>query len=231
MKITSAVALIAIWVTVLPAAQAPAWTLEQVLGKLEQAGRTFRSMESQIERTKVTVIVNDEYVDSGKAYFTVNGKRTRIKFDFLKPEAQSMLIADGKVLLYYPKLKSAQEYLLGENQDKTEFLLVGFGPANQDIRRLYNVTLIGDETIAGKKTSVVELVPKSPQAAARFKSIRLWIDQQLWVPVQSKVTEASNDYQIVKFTGTRINGRIPDSVFDARLPKDVKKSNMGTIKL
>jgi outer membrane lipoprotein-sorting protein len=170
-------------------------------------------------------------VDSGKAYFTVNGKATRIKFDFQKPEAQSMIISDGKVLLYYPKLKIAQEYLLGANQEKTEFLLVGFGPANQEIRRLYNATLAGEEIIGGRKASVVELKPKSVQAAARFKSIRLWMDQQTWIPLQTRVTEASNDYQTVRFTNVRMNARISDSVFDMKLPKDVRKSNMGTIKL
>src|SRR5688572_31700343 len=87
------------FVTSVAVAQAQTFTLDQVLTNMEQAGRNFRSMESSIERTKVTVIVNDQYVDSGKAYFTVSGKETRIKFYFLKPEAQSMLIAQGKVLL------------------------------------------------------------------------------------------------------------------------------------
>jgi outer membrane lipoprotein-sorting protein len=210
---------------------APAYSLDQVLTHMEQAGRAFRSMESSIERTKVTVVINDEYKDSGKAYFTVNGKNTRIKFDFQKPEPQSMTISDGKVLLYYPKLKIAQEYLLGANQDKTEFLLVGFGPANQEIRRLYDAALIGEEVIGGKKASVIELKPKSPQAAARFKAIRLWMDQQGWIPLQTRVTEASNDYQMVRFTDVRINARVSDSVFDMKLPGDVKKSNMGTLKL
>jgi outer membrane lipoprotein-sorting protein len=223
--------LLCAWATLGVTAYGQTFTLDQVLTKMEQNGKAFRSMESAIERTKVTVIVNDEYVDSGKAYFTVNGKETRIKFEFLKPDLQSLLIAQGKVLIYYPRLKMAQEYLLGENQDKTEFLLVGFGPSNQDIRRLYEAALAGEEVLGGKKTTVLDLKPKSAQALARFKAIRLWIDQESWTPVQSRVTEASNDYQIVKFTGVRINGRISDSVFDAKLPKDVKKTNMGKIGL
>jgi outer membrane lipoprotein-sorting protein len=110
-------------------------------------------------------------------------------------------------------------------------MLVGFGPSNKDIRRLYNTKLIGEEALDGKKTTVIELVPKSPQLLARFKSIRLWMDQTGWFPLQTKVTEASNDYQIVKFTAIKMNMKISDSVFSTKLPADVKKSVMGTIKL
>lgn len=214
-----------------PYSQAQSYPLDQVLTQMAQTGKTFQAMEATMERTKVTVVVNDQFVDSGKVYFAGRGKSARIKFDILKPEAQVLLIENGKALLYYPKLKDAQEYSLGENQDKAEFLLIGFGPANESIRKYYNATLVGEETLAGKKASVIDLVPKVPEVLSRFKTIRLWMDQQTWTPLQTKVTEASNDYQIVKFTNVKMNSRVPDSVFNIKLPKDVRKTNMGTIKM
>ena len=41
-----------------------------------------------------------------------------MKIDFTAPAAQSMIIDKGKLLLYYPKIKQAQEYVLGQSQDK-----------------------------------------------------------------------------------------------------------------
>jgi outer membrane lipoprotein-sorting protein len=206
-------------------------TLDQLLAQMAQTGRDFRSMEASIERTKVTVIVNDKFVDSGKVYFTGRGTSARIKFEILKPEPQLMLIRDGKALLYYPKLKDAQEYSLGHNQDKAEFLLIGFGPANESISKYYDVTLVGAETVDGKNATVIDLKPKAREVLSRFKLIRLWIDPQKWTPVQTRVTEASNDYQIVKFSNIRMNSAISESVFGIKLPKDVRKTNMGTIKM
>jgi outer membrane lipoprotein-sorting protein len=207
-------------------ASAQTYTLDQVLGKMEENGKNFRSMQASMERTKVTVIVNDKAVDSGTVYFARRGKDPRIMVDITKPEQQRMLIDQGKALLFFPKLKQVQEYFLGKDQDKAEFLLIGFGQSNQDIRNVYDTTLVGEETINGQKTSILELKPKSVKMSALFSKIRLWMDQTRWIPIQTQLTEAGGDYMIVKFTNIKMNVNIPESAFDLKMPKDVK-----TIKL
>src|SRR5262249_43781752 len=127
-------------------ALAQTYTLDQVLAKMEENGKNFRSMQANLERTKVTVIVNDKAMDSGMVYFARRGKDPRIMVDIAKPEEQRMLIDQGKALLFFPKLKQVQEYFLGKDQDKAEFLLIGFGQSNQDIRNVYDTTLVGEET-------------------------------------------------------------------------------------
>jgi len=202
------------------------YTLDQVLAKMEENGKNFRSMQANLERTKVTVIVNDKAIDSGVVYFTRRGKDPRIMVEITKPEQQRMLIDEGKALLFFPKLKQVQEYFLGKDQDKAEFLLIGFGQSNQDIRKVYDTAVIGEENIDGVKTSILELKPKSAKASALFSKIRLWMDQTKWIPIQTQLTEASGDYMIVKFTNIKMNVKIPESAFDLKMPKDVK-----TIKL
>ncbi len=210
----------------LKAAQQNTYTIDQVLTKMGEIGKTFRSMQADVERTKVTVIVNDRYMDYGTVHFARRGTESRIKFDITRPEQQRVLFDKGKALLYFPKLKQVQEYTMGKNQDKAEFLLVGFGQSSESIREFYNVSLAGEEVINGQKTSIVDLKPKSVQAKAMFANIRLWIDHQRWIPVQSQTTEAGGDYMIYKFTNLKMNVRIPESVFDLKLPKDVQVIKM-----
>jgi outer membrane lipoprotein-sorting protein len=207
-------------------AQSSTYTLDQVLAKMDEVGKAFRSMQAVIERTKVTVIVNDKAVDSGMVYFMRRGKDPRIMLQITKPEQQRMLIDMGKALLYFPKLKQVQEYLLGKNQDKAEFMLIGFGQSREDIKRAYESAVVGEEVIDGQKTSVLELKPRDPKASALFTSIRLWMDQQRWIPVQVKTTEAGGDYMVLKFTNIKMNQKIPDSSFDLKLPKDVHTIKM-----
>ena len=59
-------------------AQGNTYTLDQVLAKMDEVGKAFLSMQATIERTKVTVIVNDKAIDSGTVYFTRRGKVPRI---------------------------------------------------------------------------------------------------------------------------------------------------------
>jgi outer membrane lipoprotein-sorting protein len=202
---------------------ADAYTLDQVLTRLGEAGKSFRSMQSNLERTKVTVLVNDKYTDSGVVYFARSGRDPRIKMEITKPEPQRVLIDMGKALLYYPKLNQVQEYQLGKNQDKAEFMLIGFGQSREDLEKVYNTALLGEETIDGHKTSIIELKPKDPKAAALFTNIQMWIDQQRWIPIQIKTTEASRDYMIMKFTNIKMNANIPSSTFDLKLPKNVQR--------
>lgn len=199
------------------------YTLDQVLAQMGAAGRNFRSLEASIERTKVTVLVNDKALDSGKVYFVRNGQQSRLKLDILKPEVQRLLVEKQVAQLYFPKIKQVQQFNLGKDRDKAEFLLVGFGQSNEDIRKYYTASLAGEETVNGVRTSVLDLKPKAAQAAAMFASIRLWMDQQRWIPVQTKLTEASGDYLLINFTGIKLNSNIANSVFDLKLPKDVQR--------
>jgi outer membrane lipoprotein-sorting protein len=206
-------------------AGAQTYTLDQILSKMSEANRNFRSLEASVERTSVDVLVKTQDTEYGKVYFK-RGKDAQpmIRFDFNKPSEHVALIAQGKVQLYNPKIKQVQQMELGKDSDKAELLLVGFGQSSEQLKQSYNVSFVKEETVAGQKMSVLDLKPKSERVAAMFSVIRLWVDQKQWLPLQVQETEAGSrgDYQIVKFTNLKLNTDIKDSVFKLNLPKDVQ---------
>src|SRR5215470_12694328 len=200
------------------------YTLEQVFAKMDEVAKTFRSTQSDIERTHVTILVNDKDVSSGKFYYVRQGKEPRVRLDLTKPAIQQLLIDKGKLQIYTPNLKQVQEASLGQHQDKVEmFMAIGFGQSSQDLKKNFTVSLGPEEVVDGKKTTVLELQPKN---SAMFKSVRMWMDQQKWVSVQIKTTEASGDYMTLKFSNVKINTGIPESVFGLKMPKDVRVIKM-----
>jgi len=200
------------------------YTLDQVFGKMDEVAKTFRGVQADVERTHVTILVNDKDVSSGKFYYARQGKNPRVKLEFAKPAVQFLLIDKGKLQLYTPNLKQVQEGSLGEHQDKVEMIMaLGFGQSSQDLKKNFTVSAGGEETIDGKKTSILDLKPiNSPM----FKSVRLWLDQEKWVAVQINTTEASGDYMLVKFSSIKVNPTISESVFSLKLPKDVRVLKM-----
>src|SRR2546425_10021838 len=199
-------------------------TLDQVFARMDEVAKTFRSTQADIERTHVTVLVNDKDVSSGKFYYVRQAKEPRVRLELTKPTLQQLLIDKGKLQIYTPNLKQVQEASLGEHQDKVEmFMAIGFGQSSQDLKKNFTVSLAGEELVDGKKTTVLELKPKN---SAMFKSVRMWMDQQKWVSVQIKTTEASGDYLNIKFSGIKINSKIPESTFTLKLPKDVRVLKM-----
>ncbi len=199
-------------------------TLDQVFANLDEAQKTFRSVDANIERTHVTVVVNDKDVSSGKFYYTKRGKEPRVKLEIQKPLTQYLLIDRGKLQMYTPSLKQVQETSLAGRQEKVEmFMALGFGQSSTDLKKNFDVSLAGEEVIDGRKTTVLELKPKN---TTMFRSVRLWLDQQKWVSVQIRTTESSGDYLTVRFTNIKLNPKIPESVFDLKLPKDVNVLKM-----
>src|SRR5262249_41594547 len=168
------------------------YTLEQVFAKMDEVAKSFRSTQADIERTHVTVLVNDKDVSSGKFYYVRQGKEPRVRMELMKPAVQELLIDKGKLQIYTPSLKQVQEASLGEHQDKVEmFMSLGFGQSSQDLKKNFTVSLGPEEVIDGRKATVLELKPKN---SAMFKLVQMWMDQQKWVSVQIKTTEAGGDY-------------------------------------
>src|SRR5215468_199179 len=138
------------------------YTLEQVYAKMDEVAKTFRSAQADIERTHVTIVVNDKDVSSGKFYYVRKGKEPRVRLDLMKPAIQQLLIDKGKLQIYTPNLKQVQEASLGEHQDKVEmFMSLGFGQSSQDLKKNFTVSLGPEEVIDGRKATVLELKPKN----------------------------------------------------------------------
>jgi outer membrane lipoprotein-sorting protein len=201
-------------------AQQGAYTLDQVLAKMDAVAKEFHNVQADIERTHVTVFVNDKDVSSGKFYYVKQGTQPRVKLELTQPAPQQLLIDKGKLQIYQPKLKQVQEAPLGEHQDKVEmFMALGFGQTSQDLKKNFAVSLGAEQMIDGKKTIVLDLKPNN---SSLFTSVQLWLDQQKWVSVQIKTIEGSGDYMIAKFSNVRVNEKIPESIFTLKLAPGVK---------
>ena len=99
-------------------------------------------------------------------------------------------------------------------------MALGFGQSSQDLKKNYDVSLANDDVLDGRKMTVLDLKPKN--TAMGLKTIQMWMDQQKWISVQIKATENSGDHGLYTFTNVKMHGGIPETVFDLKLPKDVK---------
>jgi len=195
------------------------YTPGQVFAKMDAVAKEFHSVTADLERTKVTVIVNDKDVSSGKFYYMRRGTEPRVKLELLKPTLQYVLVDKGKIQLYTPNLKQVQEASLGEHKQIVEmFMALGFGQSSEELKKNFDVTVAGEDVVNDRKTTMLDLKPKS---SGTFKTIRMWMDEQRWISIQLKATELSNDYMIFKYTNIKLNPSIPDSVFELKMPKDV----------
>jgi outer membrane lipoprotein-sorting protein len=195
----------------------------KVLALIDQAGKSLVDLSADVTQTKVTLVVNDTSTETGKLYLkrTKNNNRTRL--DYEKPEAKTLLIDKGKVLIYEPKIKRLQEIDLGKNRAQAEFLLTGVGQSSTSLTNSYNVLFLKEETVKGHKTSLLELKPKSDKVSSMFSKIWLWVDHASGLPIQTRLTESSGDYLTFQLDNIKVNPKLPDTLFKLDIPSGVER--------
>ena len=201
----------------------PQLTLEQILDQVELRGQNLQSMTADIQQRKWTDILEEfDEGETGHFLFLRASAGIYLRKDILKPQPNHLVIADGELVLYQPVIRQAQRHHLGENKNRAEFLLLGFGSSRQSLEEAYEIELLGQESVAAKVTYVLKLVPKSDRVSAYFSEIILWFDADLWVPIQQKLIEPTRDYLLVNFENIRLNPKLSKADFAIDLPKNVQ---------
>ena len=198
------------------------WTLEDLLKQLDAEAKSFHALSANVERTKVTVVVNDRSTETGQILVRGDDK---MLLEMNLPDGRIILRDGGKLYVYNPKAKQVEEYDLGKNRALVDqFLLLGFGSSGNDLKKGYLVTPQGEQTIDKRKVFLLDLTPKSDKVREQFSKIQLWIDLATWLPVRQKFHETgSGDFLEINYTNIMRNPRIPDSRFKRLWPKGVKK--------
>ena len=198
------------------------WTLELLLKQLDQEARSFRSLTADIDRTKVTVVVNDKSTESGKIFVRRDDK---MRIEFNPPDEKTILRSGNELFLYNPKIKQVEEYDLGKHRALVDqFLLLGFGTSGSDLQKGYLVTLVGEEEIDKRQVLKLELTPKSDDARKQVSKIHIWIDESTWLPAQQQVFETgSGDYFLIRYTNVVRNPQLSDNQFKQHWPKGVTR--------
>ena len=65
------------------------WTLGTILRNMDSEARDFRSLTANIERTKVTVVVDDKSTETGRLF--IRGDNMRI--DLAEPDTRTILLS------------------------------------------------------------------------------------------------------------------------------------------
>ena len=152
-----------------------------------------------MERTKVTVVVNDHSTETGS--ILVRGDKMLLEMK--APNPRTILRTGDNLYVYNPGLNRVEEYNLGKNRDLfDQYLLLGFGTKGTELRKSYLVTLLSEPTLDDKKTAQFELTPKSEAVRNNISKIQIWFDESSWLPVQQQ------------FYRDRLRGLFHHSVFE-----------------
>jgi outer membrane lipoprotein-sorting protein len=201
-------------------------SLNDVLQRMDQAARTFRSLSADVRRTDYSALFSETNAQDGKLKMMKRAKTGVVLLaEFIGHDPRTIHIAGTIVQVYHPKANSVDEYDTSKFTKSADLLiLVGFGTSRADLQKKYTISLGGPETIGGAKTTRIDLLPKSKEEKKFFNMIQLWIPEDKGNPIQEKLLSGkeSKDYNLWVYSNMRINPAIPDSDFEMTLPAGVK---------
>jgi len=201
---------------------APSLSLDDVLKQMDREQGQFQSFTASIERTKVTVVVNDHSTESGQIEVRRDGK---MRIDLTSPDPKTILRDGDHIYVYTPKIRRVEEYDLGKRRDLVDqLLLLGFGTSGDSVKKSYLITLQGEDSLNGQRVVHLELTPRADDVRKQISKIELWLNEGNWLPAQQQLFETgSGDYSIIRYSNGARNVPIPDARFRPAWPKGVTR--------
>jgi outer membrane lipoprotein-sorting protein len=195
---------------------------ENVLAMMDKSAADFKSLTADLDNTKYTDVVKDSSTETGHILVR---KDQKMRIEIVKPDPRTILRTGDALFVYTPKIKRVEEYDLGKNRAMVDqYVLLGFGTKTQNMQKSYDVKLLGEEQLDGKKTFLLELTPKSDDVRRQITKIQMWIDASSWLPIQQKFFETGGgDYIQFHYSNVMKNLKISDSRFKPDWPKDANR--------
>jgi outer membrane lipoprotein-sorting protein len=201
-----------------PPQEAP--SLESVLKKMDATAAGFRTAQADFEWDLYHKVVDDTDIQKGTVYYRRAGKEIEMMAEIKEPDAKFVLYKDGKLQIYQPKIEQVMVFSAGSNRSEMEsYLVLGFGGSGQDLKNTYDVTLLGEESIANLETAKLQLIPKSEKVRNYFSKAFLWIDLSRGISVQQQFMQGQGDYRLAKYSAVRVPAKVGNDVFQLKTTK------------
>jgi len=200
-------------------------TVDALLARMDRAAAAFRSLSAKVRRVAHTAVINENNIDVGSILVKRGkGSELRMLSEITEPDPKAVAYQGRKLEVFYPKIQTVQEFDVGKHRGLVEqFFLLGFGASRKELERDYSIRVLGVETVTGETATRVEFTPQSEQVLKHLKKAELWISETTSYPIQQKFYQSGGDYNLVTYTGVKINPELSDAALKLKLPKNVKR--------
>ena len=200
-------------------AQAPAsGDLNHVLTELDSAAAKFHSAKADFQWDQFERVVSSTDTQAGVIYFEGSGTATRVAIDIEtadgQPSKKTVVYSDGVLKFFQPQIDQMTVFHAGEKQGQYEsYLTLGFGGSGSDLKKSWDITYQGTETIDGVQTAKLDLVSKEASVRANFSHVTIWVDPTRAVSLKQILYEPSGDTRTAYYKNIEYNKKISPSVF------------------
>jgi outer membrane lipoprotein-sorting protein len=188
---------------------------------MEKKASSVKDLTARFTQEKKLKICTAPLVSEG-VLFMKSGEegRRKIVWRTQKPEEILHIIDGGKLTVYFPALREAEEYDL--SKARPEFTRLLLAPQiTKGMTEDFDVEIL-QEPAGDQKDTVLGMKPKAALAKKYMAEVRLWVeprDSNVW---KFQYIEPNGDSTTISLQDIKLNTDLTDEVFGLKLPADVK---------
>jgi len=187
---------------------------------MDDTAASFHSTQADFVWDQYQKVVDEHDLQKGTVYYRRVGKEIEMMAEIKEPDSKFVLYKDGKVQVYQPKIEQVIVYPTSGNRSEIEsYLVLGFGGSGEDLKKSFDVSYLGDETVDGIATAKLQLIPKSEKFRNSISKILLWIDLSRGISVQQQFFQSQDDYRLAKYSSVNLKAKMGNDVFQLKTTK------------
>ena len=207
---------IALSLALVTAGSAEAQDAATIVGRSSRVYRSLSSLTADFVQ-----VIDNPMIDSAESRGTlVQAGPAKLSMRFTDPPGEAVVIDGEHVWVYTPSTVPDQVLRLKVPSGGPVYgynLLAWFldKPAER-----YEAKYLREDKVGSRAVDVVELTPAVPDLP--FERAVIWLDRQDGLPRRLEITEKSGALRTLALSNLRVNGRVPDSTFEFKVPSGAR---------
>ncbi len=204
-----------------PTATAAELTADEVASRLENRLKSITTLRADFRQFYYSNSSPEPMTGQGQVFIR---RPNRMRWEYSTPEKQIFLLKDNNFWLYFPEDKQ-----LIKNAAQSEVLeseVLGLLSGNFSLSERYRIEF---NSFPSDRKNVYQL-RLQPVEEGQFSYILLEIDRQTWLITKAVFFDQAGGKLEYHFSRMVTGRKIPDEIFDLRLPPDCEIIEAGAIK-
>jgi outer membrane lipoprotein-sorting protein len=204
-------------------------SLSELFSRLDAAAPSFKGVSADLKKTSHIAVIDDTTTEPGQLKLQrrkASDVRAIIDFNGEK-DKRTLAFAERTLKIYSPNLALVQKYDVGRNvKFLNQYLLLGFGTSGKDLQNSYDTSLLGTDTVEGKATTHLQLIPKDPGAREKLAKAELWFPVDAAYPVQQKFFEPNGNFTVITYSNIKLNPVFDSGGLELKVPPNTREETV-----
>jgi len=186
--------------------------LDVLLQRVRAAQKELHTMTAEFVQERQTALLAEPEEARGTFYYAAPD---RVRWAYRSPNPMQVVIDRQEMVTWYQDLGRAERVQIGRYADQVMKYL-GASNSLDLLSQYFTIEVTFPKDVA--RPYELALTPRFARVGKKLKSMHVWIDPQIFLPVRLRYEEPDGDVTEYRFEKVHVNSNLPADTFVLKLP-------------